>query len=126
LKLQGSDGGSVVFPTTPAQSQQQQGVQQQAAATTPISVANPAAVACSQQLPSNQAATPRKSSDFPQTGLPLSNGPLGLGGSASPVPVQPGPGPAPPAPSPAPALPPPSLPPPYSTPMQVRENFIFN
>lgn len=64
---------------------------------------------------------PRKA-DFPTTGLPLSNGPLGLGGSASPVPVPPGggPGPAPPAPSPAPAaLPPPSLPPPYPTSMQV-------
>lgn len=61
---------------------------------------------------------PRKA-DFPTTGLPLSNGPLGLGGSASPVPVPPGP--APPAPSPAPAaLPPPNLPPPYTTPMQVR------
>lgn len=58
---------------------------------------------------------PRKA-DFPTTGLPLSNGPLGLGGSASPVPA-----PAPPAPSPAPAaLPPPNLPPPYTTPMQVR------
>lgn len=70
-------------------------------------------------------AAPRKSSDFPQTGLPLSNGPLGLGGSASPVPVPPGPGPAPPAPSPAPAaLPPPSLPPPYPTPMQVSFPFF--
>jgi hypothetical protein len=109
-----------VFATTPTQQQAQTAGVQQAAATTPISVANPAAVA----LPSNQAATPRKSADFPQTGLPLSNGPLGLGGSASPVPVQPGPGPAPPAPSPAPAaLPPPSLPPPYSTPMQV--SFAF-
>lgn len=60
---------------------------------------------------------PRKA-DFPTTGLPLSNGPLGLGGSASPVPA-----PAPPAPSPTPApaaLPPPNLPPPYTTPMQVR------
>ena len=65
-------------------------------------------------------AVPRKS-DFPTTGLPLSNGPIGLGGSASPVPiVPPGPGPAPPAPSPAPAaLPPPNLPPPYPNTMQV-------
>lgn len=64
---------------------------------------------------------PRKT-DFPQTGLPLCNGPIGLGGSASPIPpistsqVTT----AAPVPSPAPAaLPPPSLPPPYSTPMQV-------
>lgn len=90
--LQGSDGGSVVFASTPAQ----------VAATTP------------------SPTVPRKA-DFPTTGLPLSNGPLGLGGSASPVPVPPGP--APPAPSPAPAaLPPPNLPPPYTTPMQVRRN----
>lgn len=94
--LQGSDGGSVVFASTPIQ--------------VPTATPSPAA--------------PRKT-DFPTTGLPLSNGPLGLGGSASPVPVPPGPGPAPPAPSPAPAaLPPPGLPPPYSTPMQVNIRFF--
>lgn len=66
------------------------------------------------------AVVPRKPVDtFPTTGLPLSNGPLGLGGSLSPVPCPPSnSGPAP-APSPAPAaLPPPSLP--YATPLQVR------
>lgn len=97
LSFQGSDGGSVVFASTPAQ-----------VATTTAS-----------------PTVPRKA-DFPTTGLPLSNGPLGLGGSASPAPVQPVPGPAPPAPSPAPAaLPPPSLPPPYSTPMQVSPHLIL-
>lgn len=71
---------------------------------------------------------PRKT-DFPQTGLPLSNGPIGLGGSASPIPpistsqVTT----AAPVPSPAPAaLPPPSLPPPYSTPMQVSDHHNNN
>lgn len=86
-----------------------------------VFASTPAQVATTAPSPT----VPRKA-DFPQTGLPLSNGPLGLGGSASPAPVQPGPGPAPPAPSPAPAaLPPPSLPPPYQTPMQVMIKIVF-
>ncbi|XP_055297379.1 autism susceptibility gene 2 protein homolog isoform X11 [Sitodiplosis mosellana] len=52
----GSDGGSVVFASTPAQ----------VATTAP------------------SPTVPRKT-DFPSTGLPHSNGPLTLGGSASPV-----------------------------------------
>ncbi|KAL7028373.1 hypothetical protein ACKWTF_005815 [Chironomus riparius] len=67
------------------------------------------------------AVVPRKPVDsFQTTGVPLSNGPLGLGGSLSPVPCQPSnSGPAP-NPSPAPAaLPPPSLPF-ATTPLQVN------
>ena len=99
FSLQGSDGGSVVFASTPAQ----------VATTAP------------------SPTVPRKS-DFPQTGLPLSNGPLGLGGSASPIPIPTSQGTAAPAPSPAPAaLPPPSLPPPYTTPMQVSvHSFVLS
>ena len=83
--FQGSDGGSVVFASTPTQA----------------TVPSPAA--------------PRKA-DFPQTGLPLSNGQLGLGGnSASQVPNAPN----------AATLPPPSLPPPYTTPMQVCRINVF-
>ncbi|XP_062700092.1 ESX-1 secretion-associated protein EspK-like isoform X2 [Aedes albopictus] len=111
----GSDGGSVVFASTP-QTQPSPVVPPVAAAPSPV-----------------QASVPRKSDFPPTTGLPLSNGPLaGLAGSASPVQVPPGAanaggGPAPPAPSPAPAaLPPPSLPPPYpATPMQVSRDFLF-
>ncbi|XP_052562443.1 proline-rich protein 36 isoform X6 [Culex pipiens pallens] len=112
----GSDGGSVVFAATPqSQSAAAAQSQQGPAASAGAAVPSPAA--------------PRKS-DFPPTGLPLSNGPLaGLAGSASPVAGPPGAsaaGPAPPAPSPAPAaLPPPSLPPPYpTTPMQVSNGPI--
>lgn len=79
-----------------------------------VFASTPAQVATTAPSPT----VPRKT-DFPQTGLPLSNGPLNLAGSASPIPT--GQSTAAPAPSPAPAaLPPPSLPPPYSTPMQVR------
>lgn len=101
--MQGSDGGSVVFASTPAQ----------VATTAP------------------SPTVPRKT-DFPQTGLPLSNGPLGMGGSASPISITTSQGTTTtPVPSPATAaLPPPSLPPPYSTPMQVCSNvsnlIIFN
>lgn len=90
IYLQGSDGGSVVFASTPAQ----------AATTAP------------------SPTIPRKN-DFPSTGLPISNGPLGLGGSASPnqtsqtTTVSSISSPA------TAALPPPNLPPPYPTPMQV-------
>lgn len=100
-----------------------------------------------QLLLQQNSVVPRKQ-DFPTTGLPLSNGPLVLGGSISPVPVtqqsqqqqqltipttntsaticQQG-GPTPPViPSPATAaLPPPSLPPPYQTPMQVNVDFFL-
>lgn len=84
-----------------------------------VFASTPAQVATTTPSPT----VPRKA-DFPTTGLPLSNGPLALAGSASPVPAPSsgggGPGTAPPAPSPAPAaLPPPSLPPPYPTSMQV-------
>lgn len=64
----------------------------------------------------NTTTTPNRKTEFPTTGLPLSNGPLGLGGSSIPLPVPSGP-----IPSPASAaLPPPSLPPPYTTQMQVN------
>lgn len=64
----------------------------------------------------NTTTTPNRKTEFPTTGLPLSNGPLGLGGSSIPLPVPSGP-----IPSPASAaLPPPSLPPPYTTLMQVN------
>lgn len=69
---------------------------------------------------------PRKT-DFPSTGLPLSNGPpLGLGGSASPVPIPTSQATSAPIPSQAPAaLPPPNLPPPYPTPMQVSTTVVI-
>lgn len=97
--LQGSDGGSVVFASTPAQ----------AATTAP------------------SPTVPRKT-DFPTTGLPLSNGPIGLAGSASPIPVSiSSQSTTTPAPSPAPAaLPPPNLPTSYSTPMQVSNRFAIH
>lgn len=74
-----------------------------------VFASTPAQVATTAPSPT----VPRKT-DFPQTGLPLSNGPLNLAGSASPIPTSQS------TTTPAPAaLPPPSLPPPYSTPMQV-------
>lgn len=72
-------------------------------------------VFASTQIP-NPTTTPNRKSEFPTTGLPLSNGPLGLGGSSIPLPVPSGPNPTPASA----ALPPPSLPPPYTTQMQVR------
>lgn len=86
-----------------------------------VFASTPAQVATTAPSPT----VPRKT-EFPQTGLPLSNGPLNLAGSASPIPNSQSTAATPPAPTAAPAaLPPPSsLPPPYSNPA-IQVSFIF-